>query len=225
LAINVTALVLGSLSLSEDKRIQRENATAIRRQGERVRTAGWRKFKELQRKAQTEQQEAERRQREQREEREAEERLQAALRKAQQQFRETEQRQYEEAKERESQRKRSEQAEHLRQAEQRRREAERRRRQAEEEWVAQRERQRGRKRAPTQFQSDWWIVLEVSPRASKDEIVRNYRRRIKQCHPDRMVGVAPELLHVAEEQTKALNGAYATAMRALGHARPHSAAA
>src|SRR5436190_6347869 len=126
-AINVTALVLGSLSLSEDRRIQRESATAIRRQGERVRTAGWRKFKQLQRKAQTEQQDAERRQREQREQREAEERLQAALRKAQEQLRETEQRQYHEQKERESQRKRSEQAERLRQSEQHRREAERRR--------------------------------------------------------------------------------------------------
>src|SRR6202048_3819792 len=35
-AINLTALVLGSLSWSEDRRIQRESTTAIRRQGEEL---------------------------------------------------------------------------------------------------------------------------------------------------------------------------------------------
>ena len=45
-AINLTALVFGSLSWSEDKRIRRESATAMRRQGE-----------ELQREAERQQQE------------------------------------------------------------------------------------------------------------------------------------------------------------------------
>ena len=108
----------------------------------------------------------------------------------------------------------AEQAERLRQTEQRLREVEQRRRQEEEEREAQRQRQRERTQAGAQFQADWWIVLGVAPSASKDEIARNYRHRIKQCHPDRVVGLAPEFLQLAEERTKALNEAYANAMRA-----------
>jgi DnaJ-domain-containing protein 1 len=48
----------------------------------------------------------------------------------------------------------------------------------------------------------------------KEGIVRSYRRKIKECHPDRLAGVAPPLLQMAEEQAKVLNGAYANAMRA-----------
>ena len=90
--INVTVLVLGSLSWSEDRRIQKESATATRRQGAKVRVAEWCKLEELQREAQRQQQEAERRQRQEAEEREAQKRLQAALRQAQEQLKEAEQR-------------------------------------------------------------------------------------------------------------------------------------
>ncbi|HEY7244998.1 MAG TPA: DnaJ domain-containing protein [Xanthobacteraceae bacterium] len=211
----MTVLVLGSLSCSEDRRIQRESATAMRRQ------------RELQREAQRQQrirlEQAQRRQREaDQEEREAQERLQAALRQAQEQLREAEERRHQEERARETQRQQSEQAERLRQAERQRRKAEQRRRQAEKERTARRDRQRGTKRAATQLQADWWIVLGVAPSASKDEIVHNYRHKIKQCHPDRVIGRAPNLLHLAEEQTKVLNGAYANAMRARGYARPRA---
>jgi len=211
--LNAAALVLGSLSWSEDRRIQKESATATWRQGVKVRAAECWKLEELRRKAQRQHQEAERRQRQKAEERDAQKRLQSALRQAQEQLREAEQRRQEE-KERETQRLR-EQAEHLRQAEQQRREAEQtRRQQAEREREAQRWRERERKRPATQLYTDWWIVLGVTPNASRNEIVRKYRHKIKQCHPDRVIGIAPELLHLAEEQTKALNGAYANAMRA-----------
>jgi curved DNA-binding protein CbpA len=55
----------------------------------------------------------------------------------------------------------------------------------------------------------------VSPDASKDDIVRSYRRKIQQCHPDRVVGLAPEFTALAEARTKALNAAYTEALR--GH--------
>jgi flagellar biosynthesis GTPase FlhF len=215
-AINVTALVLGSLSWSEDRRIQSESATARRRQGEGLQREAERQQQARYLREAEELREAERRQREEEDEREAQKRLQAALRQAQEQLREAEQRRYQE--ERETQRRQSEQAERLRQAEQQRREAEQRRRQAEREREAQRKRRREHNRAATQFQSDWWIVLGVAPSASKDEIVRKYRHKIKQCHPDRLGGLAPELLQLAEEQAKALNGAYANAMRARRYA-------
>jgi hypothetical protein len=69
----------------------------------------------------------------------------------------------------------------------------------------------------TQFQGDWWIVLGVAPSSSKDDIVRNFRNRIKQYHPDRIVGFAPEFVQLAEEHTKALNEAYENAMRCRYH--------
>jgi hypothetical protein len=59
----------------------------------------------------------------------------------------------------------------------------------------------------------WWTILEVSPAAGKDEIVRSYRHKIQRCHPDRVSGLAPEFVLLAEERTKALNEAYAQAMR------------
>jgi hypothetical protein len=55
--------------------------------------------------------------------------------------------------------------------------------------------------------------------------VRKYRHKIKQCYPDRLGGLAPELLQLAEEQAKALNGAYANAMRARRYAPRDGAAA
>jgi DnaJ-domain-containing protein 1 len=163
MTINVAAFVLGALSWSEDRRLQRESATARERQAEKVRAAERRNLEERQREAQ-----------------------------------------------------RQQQAERLRQAEQLR-EAERRRRQEEEEREAQRQRQREREQPTTQSQTEWWSVLEVTPSASKDEIVRNYRRKIQRCHPDRVAGLAPEFLRLAEESTKTLNGAYEQAIRARRH--------
>ena len=187
MTINVAALMIGALSWSEDRRLQRESAIAR----ERVRAAERRNLEERQREAQR-QQEAER------------------LRQAEQ-LREAERRRRREEEEREAQR--QQQAERLRQAEQLR-EAERRRRQEEIEREAQRQRQREREQSTTQSKTEWWSVLEVTPTANKDEIVRNYRRKIQQCHPDRVAGLSPEFLPLAEEITKALNVAYEQAIRA-----------
>jgi Skp family chaperone for outer membrane proteins len=143
-AINVTVLMLGSLSWSEDRRIHRESTTAMQRQGIKVRAAEWRNIEDLKRKVQSQRREAERRQQQEEDEREAQKRLQAALRQAQEQLREAEQ--------------------------------------------------------------------------------RRYRHKIKQCHPDRLGGLAPELLQLAEEQAKALNGAYANAMRTRRYAPRNCAA-
>ena len=224
MTMNVVALLLGTLSWSEDWRIRREGAAAARRQAEKMRVAQSQKEAECLREA------GRRRQREE-EEREAQRRLQTALQQAEAQLRDAEQRRRQhEEEEREAQRRQqAEAAERLRQAQQQQekeqqekeqqkekeqqREAEQRRRQAEEEGRAQRERQRKRK-ATAELPTDWWTVLGVAPSARKEEIVRSYRRKIKECHPDRLAGVAPALLEMAEEEAKVLNGAYANAMRA-----------
>jgi hypothetical protein len=90
-----------------------------------------------------------------------------------------------------------------------------RRRQAEQECESEIRRQRQSERVPNRLQQNkWWSVLEVPPHASLDEIRHAYRRKIKQCHPDRVRGPAPELLEWAERCTRTLNAAYSEANRA-----------
>ena len=104
-----------------------------------------------------------------------------------------------------------------------RQEAERQRRVAPHAEVARRPQERERDAEPqfqrerqwitTQSQPEWWEILEAAPGESKEEIARKYRRKVQQCHPDRVAGLAPEFLQLAEERTKALNVAYEQAMR------------
>ena len=299
--INLTALVVGSLNWSEERRLQRESATAMQRQAEKVRAAEQQKLEEREHEAekgqqaeraeglrQTEQQpgegekrlrlegkeleaqkqqhteqaerlrqleqqlresqdrlrqegeardaqrqqhaeqaerlhqaeqklrEAEDKRRREEEEREAQ-RLQDAkqaerLRQAERQLREAEERRCREQKEREALKQlQAEQAKRLHQAEQQLREAQERQHRDDEEREARRKSQRERNAA--QLRADWWSILGVAPSASKDEIARHFRHRIKQCHPDLVAGLAPEFLELAEEHTKALNEAYENAMR------------
>ena len=257
--INLMALVVGLLTWGEERKAQRESATAMQRQAENVRAAEQRKLEERERQQQDEQtdrlrkaeqslREAEERLRKAEEQREAERQQRAEqterVRQAEQQLREAEQGRCLEEAEREALRQqRAEQTERLLQVEQLLREAEEALRQQEEKRRAkrqqqaeqaerlrkseerreaerrrhhqetQRNRQEKRRQVATQFRGDWWSVLGVPPSASKDEIIRNFRLRIKQCHPDKVVGLAPEFLELAEEHTKALNEAYENAMR------------
>jgi DnaJ-domain-containing protein 1 len=206
------ALVFGSLAWSEEMSMQREGTIAAQRQAEQLdaeRRRAEERLHEAQRQELAESlRQAELRETELRqwheEERAQTQELTERLRQAE--LREAELRH--EKQERETQRK--ELAERLRQAEERQRtQAERRQGTAERE--AQRARQQAQRAIP--FQRDWWAILGVAPSASKQDIVRNYRRRIKQYHPDRVAGLAPDFLQLAEEQTKALNEAYANAMR------------
>ena len=88
-------------------------------------------------------------------------------------------------------------------------------RQAEQEREAERRRRQQREKAANQFEGNvWWSVLDVSPHASADEVRRAYHRKIKQCHPDRVAGLAPEFVALAERHTRTLNAAYDEATRA-----------
>ena len=59
----------------------------------------------------------------------------------------------------------------------------------------------------------WYEVLGVSPSASMAEIKSAYRTKISGYHPDRVASLAEELRELAEERSKAINEAYATATR------------
>ncbi|MHB8884342.1 MAG: J domain-containing protein [Methylovirgula sp.] len=59
----------------------------------------------------------------------------------------------------------------------------------------------------------WFDVLGVSPSAPMAEIKAAYRAKISGYHPDKVASLAEELRELAEERSKAINSAYATAMR------------
>jgi hypothetical protein len=63
------------------------------------------------------------------------------------------------------------------------------------------------------FETPWWITLDVAPDAPMESIVASYRGKLKQYHPDRVNGLAPELVQLAEERTKELNRALEDAKR------------
>ena len=113
--------------------------------------------------------------------------------------------------------------------EQARRDAQERQLQAEQEREAERQRQRERAEAaaePFQKEDEWWSVLEVSPYASPEEIRRAYIRKMQQYHPDRVAGLAPEIVELAERRSKVFNAAYARARhvcRGLAPAKPPAA--
>jgi len=68
---------------------------------------------------------------------------------------------------------------------------------------------------PSEEDEDWWTVLEVPPHADADAIQRAYHQKMKQCHPDRVAGLAPEFGELAERQAKRLNAVYRMAIQ--GH--------
>jgi DnaJ-domain-containing protein 1 len=72
------------------------------------------------------------------------------------------------------------------------------------------------KPAPTQPPKSWWQVLEVSPKASLDEIVVAYRKRISEYHPDKVAQMGEDIRAVAERKSKEINAAYEQALRSLG---------
>jgi DnaJ-domain-containing protein 1 len=117
---------------------------------------------------------------------------------------------------------RRQQAQLWRQAEQRqrraweqaKRDAQEHQLQAEQKREAERQRQRERAEAAAklfQKEDEWWSVLEVSPSASPEEIRRGYIQKMQQYHPDRVAGLAPEFVELAERRSKVFNAAYARA--------------
>jgi len=56
-------------------------------------------------------------------------------------------------------------------------------------------------------------VLGVARTATADEIHTAYQRLVVQYHPDRVAGMGPEVVAVAERKTKEINEAYAALKR------------
>lgn len=54
----------------------------------------------------------------------------------------------------------------------------------------------------------WYVVLQVSPDASRAEAQLAYRKLMRQYHPDRVATLGTELQELAERKTKQINAAY-----------------
>lgn len=55
---------------------------------------------------------------------------------------------------------------------------------------------------------EWYQVLEVGASASLEEIKQAYKRKIRLYHPDRVAGLGPEFMAIAEAKAKEINTAY-----------------
>jgi DnaJ like chaperone protein len=60
---------------------------------------------------------------------------------------------------------------------------------------------------------DPWEVLGVERGASREEITRAYRERLKEYHPDRVAQLGTELREVAHRKTVEIRRAYETLTR------------
>jgi DnaJ-domain-containing protein 1 len=65
----------------------------------------------------------------------------------------------------------------------------------------------------------WWQVLGISEHSAPDEVKAAYHAKIKQFHPDTVMGLAKEFQELAERKTKEINRAYGQARRShrIGH--------
>ena len=63
--------------------------------------------------------------------------------------------------------------------------------------------------------SDWVEIFGLSPTASLEELRKAYKTLIKQNHPDRVHGMSPAFVKLAEAETRRLNVAYQEALVSL----------
>jgi hypothetical protein len=62
---------------------------------------------------------------------------------------------------------------------------------------------------------DWFEIFGLSPSASLEELRKAYKTLIKQNHPDRVYGMSPAFIKLAEAETRRLNAAYQEALVSL----------
>ena len=110
-----------------------------------------------------------------------------------------------------------EQEDQWRQQEEARRKQEKQRRQQhereQEETRRWQERQRTGKDAREEQQREWWDILGTTSQATMEDVKRAYRDKVRQYHPDKVAGLAPEFTQLAEQRTRELNAALQQAKR------------
>lgn len=86
----------------------------------------------------------------------------------------------------------------------------------EEEEAAGRASQKTAQAASDPTPRHWYQVLEVSSVASIEDIRQAYKRKIRLYHPDKVAGLGPEFMAIAEAKAKEINEAYRKACTARG---------
>jgi hypothetical protein len=61
----------------------------------------------------------------------------------------------------------------------------------------------------------WWQVLGIPEGSTLDEVKVAYYTKVKQYHPDKVMGLGEEFQKLAEDKTKEINEAFESAKRAL----------
>lgn len=125
-------------------------------------------------------------------------------------------RQEETRKQREAQRQQEAQKQEQAQHEKESREHQQREHEGRERQAREAEGRQEQQARTEQQPQKWWEVLGVSPTANIDAIRRVYLSKVKLYHPDRLNGLAPELVQIAEGKTKELSQAFAEAKRSCG---------
>jgi hypothetical protein len=63
----------------------------------------------------------------------------------------------------------------------------------------------------------WWEVLGISPEATLADAQKAYRLMMRQYHPDKVAGLGPELIQLAEQKSRELNAALDQAKQQACH--------
>jgi DnaJ-domain-containing protein 1 len=61
----------------------------------------------------------------------------------------------------------------------------------------------------------WWQVLGIPEGSTLDEVKVAYYTKVKQYHPDKVMGLGEEFQKLADDKTKEINEAFESAKRAL----------
>ena len=64
-----------------------------------------------------------------------------------------------------------------------------------------------RKTAPIVDPTCWWVVLETHPDATPAQVKAAFREKMKECHPDRVDGLAAPIQQLAKEMAQRLTAA------------------
>ena len=61
----------------------------------------------------------------------------------------------------------------------------------------------------------WWQVLGIPEGSTLDDVKLAYHTKVKQYHPDKVMGLGEEFQKLADDKTKEINEAFESAKRAL----------
>jgi hypothetical protein len=71
----------------------------------------------------------------------------------------------------------------------------------------QKQHEEAKRQQEARRECEWWEVLGIPPEATLADVQKAYRLMMRQYHPDKVVGLGPELIQLAEQKSRELNAA------------------